>query len=70
MMTSKEALDLEKKLTVPDEAHIRRVGTIKITDVETGEVTTSATYAAADVIDLLNDGHSIETVISILAKAD
>ena len=45
---------------------IKRVGAIKITDVETGESTTHATYLASEMLDLLDKGHSIDEIVSML----
>jgi hypothetical protein len=71
MMTKQEARDLEAQLTTSDDpATIRRVGTIKITDVVSGKSEIHATYAAADVLKLLNEGYTIEAVISILEKEE
>lgn len=53
------------------ESTIRRVGTIKITDVETGESEISATYAAADILHYLSLGYDMNKVIRIIeAEAD
>ena len=68
MMTKQEALNLEAKLS--SDANIRRLGTIKITDVKSGKTEIHATYAAADILRLLNSGYSIRAVISILDKED
>lgn len=45
---------------------IKQVGTIKITNVDTGETTYSATYDAADIIAALNCGESLDSVIARL----
>jgi len=65
-MTSDEARKLEKSLTTDDAAFIRRAGTIKITDVDSGESTIHATYSAAEVLNLLAAGHSIDEILSML----
>lgn len=71
MMTKEEARDMEAKLTTGDDsATVRRVGTIKITDVVSGKSEIHTTYAAADVLKLLNEGYSVPAVISILDKEE
>jgi hypothetical protein len=71
MMTKQEARDLEAKLASGDgNALVRRMGTIKITDVKSGESEIHATFAAADVLKLLNEGRDIHAVISILKRAE
>ncbi|MHC4278224.1 MAG: hypothetical protein ACYSTI_13040 [Planctomycetota bacterium] len=71
MMTKEEARDLEAQLTTSDDpATIRRVGTIKITDVVSGKSEIHATYAAADFLRLLNEGYSVAAILSILEKEE
>ncbi len=48
------------------ESKIKRTGAIKITDVETGESTIHATYLASEMLDLLDKGHSIDEIVSML----
>jgi hypothetical protein len=48
------------------EAKIKRAGTIKITDVETGESEIHATYAAEDVLRLLALGIAPQNLVHYL----
>lgn len=52
------------------EATISRAGTIKITDVETGESTIHATYAAEDILRLLAQGYSPADIAGMLERAE
>ena len=68
ILSTGEAFLLEQELTTPEpipEANIVRKGTIEITD-EYGKTETHILYSAAEIIRLLDAGHDIKTVISIL----
>lgn len=52
------------------EAKIKRAGTIKITDVETGESEIHTTYAAEDVLRLLDRGIAPENLVHYLEGAE
>ncbi|MHA1962523.1 MAG: hypothetical protein ACW99U_20160 [Candidatus Thorarchaeota archaeon] len=50
---------------------IKQVGTIRVTNVDTGKTTYSATYAACDILDALKKGETVESILARLeAKAE
>jgi hypothetical protein len=50
---------------------IKQVGTIRVTNVDTGKTTYSAAYNANEVIDALRKGESVDSILSRLeAKAE
>ncbi len=66
-MTKQEALNLEMQLGGTDQnATAQRKGTIKITDSDGRHSTVHALFAAADIIKLLDSGHSMTAVVAIL----
>ena len=51
-------------------AFLKRLGTIEITEVDTGKVTYSATYAVEDILHLFKLGFSVQEVITQLEDAE
>lgn len=68
-MTKQEAIDLEIQLGGDDQnATVRREGTLKITNGDGRQSTVHALFAAADVIKLLDSGHSMTAVVAMLER--
>jgi len=57
-------------LPTEENATIRRTGTIMITDRNKKTVQISLTYATCDVMRLLDHGHTIEEIVSILNEGE
>lgn len=51
-------------------ATLKRVGTIKITDTENNTTEFHATFAAADVLKLLDEGYSPEDILKMMDDAE
>lgn len=47
-------------------AYLKRLGTIKITEADTGIVTYSGTYAVEDILAALNAGFTVEQIMDSL----
>ena len=63
-MNKQEAKNLLDSLT--DDATVRRLGTVRITNEDRKTTTTEAIYAVEDVLRLLDRGHTPQTVLQIL----
>ena len=67
LMTRGEAIELEARLT--DNATIRRLGTVRITDEDKNTTIVEGVYAVADMIRLLDAGNSPLTILRILESS-
>ncbi len=66
-MTRKQARNLEKRLTTPNDAFpIHCEGTITITDAESNTTTTELLFSAEDILGYLSRGYTMPQVLKIL----